>query len=138
MEKTVIRQTRDCKTRGEHIELKLMLKAASENFVVAKPYGDSMPYDFILDSGKRRVRVQVKSVFVGRKGMYHVRTAHGYNRPYTASEIDALVAYIVPEDAWYVIPVEVLLGKAMIAVFPHIFRSKSKFEQYREAWHLLR
>ena len=38
------------KRRGELAELAFTLKAASLGFGVAKPYGDSERYDFILDS----------------------------------------------------------------------------------------
>ncbi len=43
-----------------------MFKAAGLGFGVAKPCGDSERYDFILDSGKRLWRVQVKSTYVAR------------------------------------------------------------------------
>src|SRR2546425_646714 len=39
------------KRRGERAELAFMLKASSLGFGIAKPWGDSERYDFILDSG---------------------------------------------------------------------------------------
>jgi len=45
------------------VELGFMHKSASLGFEVAKPYGDSCRYDFILDSGERLWRVQVKSTY---------------------------------------------------------------------------
>jgi hypothetical protein len=42
-------------------ELAFLHKAASLGFGVAQPYGDKEHYDFILDSGERFWRVQVKS-----------------------------------------------------------------------------
>jgi hypothetical protein len=59
------------KRRGEVSELAFFHKAASLGFGVAKPWGDSERYDFILDSGQRLWRVQVKS------GCHH------HNRYYT-------------------------------------------------------
>ena len=48
------------KRRGEIAELAFMQKAVSLGFGVAKPWGDSERYDFILDagdaSGARRLR----------------------------------------------------------------------------------
>jgi hypothetical protein len=39
-----------CKQRGELAEIAFTHKAAAFGFGVAKPYGDSERYDFILDS----------------------------------------------------------------------------------------
>jgi hypothetical protein len=36
-----------------------MVKATSKGLIVAKPYGESHRYDFLVDSGKRLGRVQV-------------------------------------------------------------------------------
>ncbi len=56
------RGAQTCKQRGELAEIAFLHKAANLGFGVAKPYGDSERYDFILDSGERLWRVQVKSV----------------------------------------------------------------------------
>src|SRR5271167_4592153 len=93
-----------------------LLKASTLGFGVAKPFGDSERYDFILDSGERLWRVQVKSIsmicpFGGsecyRTSTYRRRGCYKY-LPYTAKEIDFLVAYIVPRDIWYVVPVSLV------------------------------
>jgi hypothetical protein len=99
--------------RGELVELAFSQKAVILGFGVAKPYGDSECYDFILDSrehsGRKLWRVQVKSSAYNSKGAYHVSAGHFTTRytkqPYTPEQIDFLVVCIVPEDAWYVIPV---------------------------------
>jgi hypothetical protein len=51
------------KRMGELAELGFMFRAASYGIGVAKPYGDSFPYDFLTQHGKRLLRVQVKSCF---------------------------------------------------------------------------
>ena len=43
------RRTGDLKLQGELIELAFLHKAVSLGFAVAKPYGDSERYDFIVD-----------------------------------------------------------------------------------------
>ena len=60
------------KQRGELAEMAFMFKAAGLGFGVAKPWGDSEHYDFALDTGKRFVRVQVKSTYVSRRLSYAV------------------------------------------------------------------
>ena len=54
------------KQRGELAEMRFMLKAAGLGFGVAKPWGESERYDFVLDTGNGFVRVQVKSTYVAR------------------------------------------------------------------------
>ena len=49
------------KAIGEAAEAAFLAKATSLGFGVAKTWGDSERYDFILDSGRRLWRVQVKS-----------------------------------------------------------------------------
>jgi hypothetical protein len=51
------------KRRGEAAESVFLAKAVSMGFGVAKPWGDSERYDFILDSGRPLWRVQVKSAY---------------------------------------------------------------------------
>jgi hypothetical protein len=52
---------RNTKRRGEIVEIAFLYTVANMGFAVTKPYGDSEPYDFIVDSGNRLWRVQVKS-----------------------------------------------------------------------------
>jgi PD-(D/E)XK endonuclease len=53
-----VRGPLNAKEKGE---LAFLHKAASPGIGVAQPYGDKEHYDFILDSGERFWRVQVKS-----------------------------------------------------------------------------
>jgi len=65
-------------------------------FVVAKPWGDSEPYDFIVNPKKsfHFWRVQVKSAHVvGADGGCSFRAHDHAQRSYSAENIDALVAY---------------------------------------------
>ncbi len=116
-------------------ELAFMRKAISLGFGVAKPWGDSDHYDFILNSGHLFWRVQVKSVWSKKSG-YKIRTS-GHNKDtYTAEQIDFLVAYIHPAERWYVLPVSAL-GNRQYIDFP-LRGGKSQFDQYHEAWGLFR
>ena len=93
------------KALGEAAEAAFLAKATSLGFGVAKTWGDSERYDFILDSGQRRWRVQVKS-----SRYFEVPATSwlkGVTRHIPPSEIDFIVAYIVPENLWYVIPISV-------------------------------
>lgn len=128
---------RTSKRRGELAELAFLWKAASLGFTVAKPYGDSDRYDFIVDSGGRLIRVQVKSASRLSQGTYFITTqrcSNGTSIPYTSDEIDFLVGYIFPEDAWIVVPVEALASRKSIHVFPRDRPGAGLYASYREAW----
>lgn len=126
------------KQRGEIAEAEFMAKAARLGFGVAKPWGDSHPYDFIVQAGGRLWKVQVKSAYrAGEDGGYSFHT-HGHSlRAYRPDEIDVLVAYAVPEQAWYVFPVERVQRLRSLKLFPGSRKKRSKFEKYREGWGML-
>lgn len=124
------------KRRGEVAEAAFLLKAGSMGFSVAKPWGDSDPYDFILQSGSRCWRVQVKSAYAKNEGGYCTSLFGGTRRRgYTCEDIDFLIAYAVPEDAWYVVPVEVFKQVKQIRFY--CGSKTSRYEKYREAWCLM-
>ena len=123
------------KRQGEIAELAFFHKASSLGYAVAKPYGDSLPYDFLLDARGRLVRVQVKSVSVADRGSYRVACSGGGARkhPYSPREVDILAAYVLPHDAWYLIPVRAISPRVAIRLCPHR-PSRRRFERFREAW----
>jgi hypothetical protein len=133
--------TRTAKLRGEIAEMAFLLKASRLGLCVSKPYGDSYAYDFVVDSGARLWRVQVKSTQRTRGRGYSLTVSHFESRGnphYTPEEIDMLVGYVVPADAWYVLPLEVFLPRRQVRLFPNGGRrGAGLFEDYREAWHLL-
>jgi len=123
--------------RGELIELLFAQKAVSLGFRIFKPVCDES-YDFVLDSGRRLSRVQVKSTDRLRKGGYLIGACHFHSRStkraYTAAEIDVLAAYIVPERAWYIIPIDQFTPQKWLSFYPHNKNSQGRFEPFREAW----
>ena len=70
-------QDRKCqKVRGEIAEAMFLAKAARMGYGLATPWGDSLKYDMIVDTGGKLSRVQVKSahrVSASKGGGYHVR-----------------------------------------------------------------
>jgi hypothetical protein len=61
-----------------------------------------------------------------------VRGGHTAHAP---GSFDFLAAYVVHEDAWYIIPVK-LTGQKLHNIIPE--SQTATYEDYREAWHLLR
>lgn len=124
----------DNKPKGELVELKFQVEAMSRNLIVAKPYGDSMPYDFIVDNGTRLLKIQVKatSYRCERQGCYKVIAAKGsYTKDlYSKKDVDFFACYIIPENTWYIIPIESVTTKSLRL-------SKSK-DFFKNNWDLLK
>lgn len=126
----------DKKMRGEWAEMHFMLRATDHDLPVSKPWGDSRSYDFVVGWPGHFVAVQVKSTTLElEEGGYTCSICGGGNRPYPAGSFDFLAAYVIWDDAWYIIPAERILGQARITVYPQA--KKSKYAAYREAWQLL-
>jgi hypothetical protein len=125
----------DLKRRGEVVELLFLYRAAALGLTVCKPYGDSAKYDFLVDASGHFTRVQVRSVSILQHSAYRISCGSGAGKkPYTPDDIDLLAAYIVPEDAWYLIPVSAFAPAIGIRLHPG---SRRRFERFRDAWHLL-
>jgi len=127
--------------QGDLSEAAFVYKAISLGLVVARPHGNMHPYDFIVDGGSGLWRIQVKSCASLKGGFYPVRICHrkdGVAIPYTESEIDFVVGYIIPEQTCYILPIREMLGRTSISFRPREFPGLHAFAHYREAWHLLR
>ena len=115
-------------------------------FGVAKPYSEGERFDFILISrgwpeGDKLWRIQVKSTRAFLGDLYRVmaqRRSAGRWVTYLPTEIDFIVAHVVPEDSWFVIPIRSVPGRMNLLFSPKAKPQKGKLDQYREAWDLLR
>jgi hypothetical protein len=137
-----LKEPRNTKRTGELSEAAFLHKAVSLGFKVTKPWGDSERYDFVVDSGGRLWRVQIKCTAAIRAGGYHIQPIHfvyGKNKVvYTAEDIDVLAAHIVPLDVWYVVPVQALAQGRSLRLYPDGGCERARFEKYREAWDFFR
>ncbi|MFZ0772686.1 MAG: group I intron-associated PD-(D/E)XK endonuclease [Candidatus Sulfotelmatobacter sp.] len=130
------------KQLGELAEMMFMVRATMKGHVVAKPFGECQRYDFLVDSGKRTWRVQVKSSTCTHWRAYTVNAYWKTTRkhmPYLPSKVDFLAVVILGTDIWYLIPVRALAGRLLVRVYPFGGdpRGSRRFEKYRDAWHLL-
>jgi hypothetical protein len=136
------KKPRNTKRTGELAEAAFLHKAVGLGFRVTKPWGDSERYDFVLDSGRRLWRVQIKCTAVERAGGYHIQPIHfvyGKNKVvYTADDIDVLAAHVVPLDVWYLVPVAALAAGTSLRLYPDDGCKTARFEKYREGWDLFR
>jgi len=133
------------KERGEWAELQFMAQAALRRFAVSKPWGDVRPYDIGIEHGQNFLRVQVKSTTyrVGAGYLCQFKPNYLKKKDYSLKEIDLFAAYVIPEDAWYLIPAVLLLGqrrKTMAMLCPTKPPAKKAsycYECYRDDWDLL-
>jgi hypothetical protein len=120
---------------GEAVEAAFLARASGFNFDVARPWGECNRYDFLVGTGHGFWRVQVKSTQRYADSRYRVK-ATGWKSAYTAEQIDFIAAHIVPENLWYIVPVQSFASCKGLHFYPHAGR-KAKYEKYREAWCLL-
>jgi hypothetical protein len=127
-------QIKNHKRRGEWAELRFMTRAAEHGLMVSKPWGDSAPYDLMVEHHGRILRIQVKSTTYKHDDAYkcHV-TANGV--PYSSHHLDFIAAYVIPTDTWYIIPIKAVGTQIHLRLNPESKRSKC--DRYKEAWHLL-
>ena len=122
------------KWAGEQAEAAFLRKATSLGWNAARPWGESERYDFIVDSGRRLLRVQVKSTrYLRECNRFRVTPGAG-GVLYTNQDIDFIAAYIVPLDLWYVIPVNACTNRTSLRFYPRTNNSRGRLEKYREAW----
>jgi len=90
--------------------------------------------------------VQVKSTSYRRGDGYYCELTpnHEKKQDYTLEQIDLFAAYVIPVNAWYLIPASRVLGERRIGcvmlspVVPPTKKKSYCYEGYREAWSLLR
>jgi hypothetical protein len=91
---------------------------------------------FVVGRPGHFVSVQVKSTVCRSGGGYECCIKGKKDEPYESGSFDFLAAYVVLEDAWYILPAGKVAGRETVCLF-----SKSKYaryEDYQEAWQLLR
>jgi hypothetical protein len=128
---------KDGKMRGQWAELRFMARASEQGLCVSKPWGDTSPYDFIIEHQGKLLRVQVKSTTYSNFRSYIVHLHGANHRRYTSDNIDFVAAYIIPKDIWFIFPIAAIMRvHSSMVLSPHM--KVSKYGEYQEAWHLLR
>lgn len=123
---------------GELAEAEFICASMRRGLIISEPRGDNQKYDFIVDSGTRLLKVQVKatSSYSKNKDFYQVGTSYGSDskKLYTSNDIDFFACYIVPKECWYIIPVTSVHTPSI-----RLYDSSgvSKFSPYKEAWRFL-
>jgi hypothetical protein len=107
--------------KGALAEAAITKAAVETGVIVSRPIQDA-PYDLILDLPSGLIRVQCKWAILaddvvtvrcrrcrrGPNGFIH--------RGYDSNEIDAIAAYCLELDACYLLPLEMSVGRAAVAL----------------------
>jgi PD-(D/E)XK endonuclease len=110
---------------------------SEEGLAASKPWGDSRSYDCVVGRPGKFVAVQVKCTIARlEKGEGYICSTCSSHKPYRRGAFDYLAAYVIPEDAWYIIPAREIYGLKSISLCT--LGAEAKYEPYREAWALLR
>lgn len=94
--------------KGNLSELKVITAYVQAGFAVSVPFGGGAPYDLILDTGDRLLKVQVKTGRLRDGGiLFPMRRFNGRGskgRRYSAAEIDIFAVYCPDNERIYVVP----------------------------------
>jgi len=117
--------------------------ALRKGFKVLKPWGESSSYDIGVEYGRHFFRMQVKSTsYQIGNGYLCAFKPNRKGRRYTTKSVDFFAAYVIPENAWYVLPSSAVLktksNDLMLCPVRRPKRDLYRYEGYREAWNLLR
>src|SRR5207248_233545 len=126
---------RDNKKRGEWAESVFVARAVEHGLEISKPFGESGRFDCVVGGPGKFVAVQVKCTIAKQpfaKG--YICNLKSNNKKYRPGSFDFVAAYAVLEDTWYIVPEKAIRGMGAIT----LCSTMPKYEQYREAWHLLR
>jgi hypothetical protein len=134
-------------SKGRWAELMLVVRLLAMGLRASLPAADDSPYDVVVENpatGKLQ-RVQVRATASQDKwGYYYVsciRSTFGRRRKkigYTPRDIELFAFYVIPEDAWYIVPVRAVAGVNMVQVRPQRPTRRQRWEKYRERWELMR
>ena len=129
---------------GDIGELEFILGSKKRGHTVLLPYSSICPYDIMIDTGDRLLKIQVKTCNVNhtKRGeplahTYKATMAKG-NRSkihYAAEEVDFFAVYILPEHIFYIVPFH-----EITAISNRFYPNKEshKFSKYRENWDQLK
>jgi hypothetical protein len=135
---------KNTKLTGELGEAAFLHAAIHRGLCVARPWGDSRRYDFIIQSSPTSNtfhRIQVKCTESPNARGFQVQSTYCDGKrkgKYTPDDIDFLVAYVIPNNIFYIVPIAACPKSASLRFYPEgSERNQAKLEHYREAWHLL-
>jgi hypothetical protein len=93
-------------SRGNLSESKVLTAYIEAGFIVSVPFGGGAPYDLIVDTGAKLLRVQVKTGRLRNGCVIFARqrfSGHQKGRRYALKEFDVFTVYCPDNDSLYAI-----------------------------------
>tara|TARA_R110000868_G_C10972548_1_gene770437 strand:- start:26404 stop:26799 length:396 start_codon:yes stop_codon:yes gene_type:complete len=122
---------------GDIAEMSFALRAKQKKFAVLTPFSNSSAYDLVLDTGKRLLKIQVKSTIQEKsKTSFKVNISRGFKKQYSykENEVDYFAIYIVKIDKFFIIPFSEI---TKISVYLSPENENHKYTKYLENWEQL-
>ncbi len=118
---------------GNIAELEFLLSATRQGLIVSRPTIQSTIYDFLVDNGKRILKVQIKSTFTSGP-VFGLNIGQGSTgkKSYTPADVDIIACFIGELKTWYFFPISVIGKKVKLSLTPNSI--DSKWNKYREGW----
>jgi len=135
-----------CLDPGTLFEHSFFVEAMKRGLVPFLPMQPRRPQDcIIMNQAGKMYKVQIKGTHTtviessGAK-RFKIQPVQGsvHKTPLDCTKVDILVAYVEPEDAYYIIPCMEIENVKGIWLYSHNPKSKAKFEKYRDRWDLFR
>jgi len=121
---------------GDIAEIAFHLAASRLGFITASPVNNNTVYDVLFDSGPDIKKIQVKGNFSkGHCFGFNISRGNKDKVSYTSKEVHFIACYINCINLWYIIPIDLVTKIKKITLFPN--GKLSKWNKYKEAWHLL-
>jgi hypothetical protein len=121
-------------------EMQFACECAKRGWITLSPHNDIAPYDFVVDTGERLIKVQVKGTSVQEKKRktFRLTTSRkdgkGNKVMYKEEDFDFYALYVEPKNTWYIVPINELKSKET-RVIPE--DTEHWMFPYEEAWELL-
>lgn len=133
---------RNTKQEGELSEFAAAWMAGKRGIRSAKPHGDSLPFDLIGITGEEYElsKLQVRCTAHHKNFIYAVSLMKSAGtKRYEPHDFDFLVAYIVPEERWYVIPYADLPPTNEVYLHPRAQSDAERnvWDAYQDRWDLI-
>lgn len=122
---------------GTISEAQFIVECLERKYKVSKPFDADCSYDFIVDSGNKLSKVQVKSCSVVTEYGYPVielrKMRNGKRKTYSKEQIDIFAIHVKNEinHFWYILPVENAPKNGILKA-----SIEGKYKIYKDNWEL--
>lgn len=127
--------------QGSYAQAAFVKECLERKLEISEPIVDIYGYDYLINISKNtHLKIQCKSVSIPDKRnknnkTYKINVRHGAQGKAYKDQFHFMVAFIIPLNLWYIIPIEEL-NKTTIRVNP--FSTNCKYKKYLNSWFLIK